>query len=70
MSDEEKLLRAKFYLAPKETSLDQLRKMNEENTAYPGLNNEQLNKLNKDLEYFKSQLDSDGILVYKNISKI
>lgn len=45
MSDEEKMLRAKFYLAPKSISLDELKKMEVKYTAYPGLTIEQAKEL-------------------------
>lgn len=37
MTDEEIKLRTKFYLAPKATSLEELRVMDEKYTSYPGL---------------------------------
>lgn len=64
MTEEEKMLRAKFHLAPKSTDLDTLRKMNKEYTAYPGLNKEQAQKLYEDLQNFKQSLDSDGVAVW------
>lgn len=70
MTDEEKMLRAKFYLAPNTVSLDQLRAMNEKYTAYPGLTREQVEKLNSELMEFKSSLDPDGIAVYRNGIKV
>ncbi len=45
MTDEEKMLRAKFYLAPKTVSLDDLRKINEKYTSYPGLTFDQAKEL-------------------------
>lgn len=41
MSENELQLRAKFYLAPKETTFEQLIEMNEKYTNYPGLTLEQ-----------------------------
>jgi hypothetical protein len=41
MTEEEIKLRTKFYLAPKTTSLEELRIMNEKYTSYPGLTLEQ-----------------------------
>lgn len=64
MTEEEKMLRAKFYLAPTTVTLDQLKKMNDTYTAYPGLNKEQVEKLLKDLKNFKESLDSDGVAVW------
>ena len=37
MTEEEIKLRTKFYLAPKDISLDTLRQMDKEYTSYPGL---------------------------------
>lgn len=65
MSDEEKMLRAKFYLAPKETTIEQLRHMNETYTAYPGATKEQAEELYKKLMEFKNSLDSDGVKVIR-----
>lgn len=64
MTEEEKMLRAKFYLAPKTVTLDQLKKMNDIYTAYPGLTKEQSEKLASDLNNFKQSLDSDGVAVF------
>ena len=51
MTEEEIKLRTKFYLAPKSTTLEQLREMDKINTSYPGLTLEQakeaFNKLPK-----------------------
>ena len=41
MTEEEIKLRTKFYLAPKATSLEELRVMNKKYTSYPGLTLEQ-----------------------------
>ena len=67
MTDEEKVLRAKFYLAPKTVSLDDLRKMNEKYTAYPGATQEQALEIYEKILKFKSNLDHDGVKVIKNI---
>ena len=49
MTDEEIKLRTKFYLAPKTTSLKELRVMNDKYTAYPGLTLEQAKESFKNL---------------------
>jgi hypothetical protein len=41
MTEEEIKLRTKFYLAPKTTSLEELKVMNDKYTSYPGLIPEQ-----------------------------
>jgi hypothetical protein len=37
MNEEEIKLRAKFYLAPKNTTLEELKEMDKKYTSYPGL---------------------------------
>lgn len=64
MTDEEKMLRTKFYLAPSTVTLDQLRHMNQEYVAYPGLTKEQANKLYDNLQDFKLSLDNDNVGVW------
>lgn len=59
MTDEEIKLRTKFYLAPKSISLEQLKKMDKEYTAYPGLTHEQAVELSSKLLQFKNNLDAD-----------
>lgn len=66
MTDEEKMLRAKFYLAPMSTSLEQLKEMNEKYTAYPGLTLDQAKELHAELMEFKNNLDPDGIKVIRS----
>ena len=61
MTEEEIKLRAKFYLAPNFIGLDQLKKMDKEYTAYPGLTHEQAVELSKKVSQFKNRLDADGV---------
>jgi len=53
MTEEEIKLRTKFYLAPKATSLEELRVMNEKYTSYPGLTLEQAKELSNRLKDYK-----------------
>jgi hypothetical protein len=41
MNNEEKMLRAKFYLSPKEVTLESLREMDKKYKSYPGLTQDQ-----------------------------
>jgi len=66
MTDEEKMLRAKFYLAPASTSFEQLKEMNVKFTAYPGLTKDQANELYDTLQKFKASLDKDNVAVWIN----
>ena len=45
MTNEEQMLRSKFYLAPKNISLKELKEMDQKYTAYPGLTLEQAREL-------------------------
>jgi hypothetical protein len=53
MTEEEIKLRSKFYLAPKATSLEQLRVMNDKYTSYPGLTLEQAKESSNQLRDYK-----------------
>ena len=53
MTDEEIKLRTKFYLAPKNTSLEELRVMNDTYTSYPGLTLEQAKESSNQLKDYK-----------------
>lgn len=64
MTDEEKMLRTKFYLAPADTTVEKLREMNKTFTAYPGLTQDQANKVYNDLQMFKQSLNKDNIAVW------
>jgi hypothetical protein len=66
MIDEEKMLRAKFYLAPASVSFEQLKEMNAKFTAYPGLTKDQANELYDNLQKFKESLDKDNVAVWIN----
>jgi len=70
MTNEEVVLRSKFYLAPKNYTLEDLKHLNNKYTAYPGLTQEQANKVYKEIQNFKNELDPDGIAVYKNGKKV
>jgi hypothetical protein len=52
MNNEEKMLRAKFYLAPKSTTLQQLKEMDKKYTSYPGLTLDQAKESAKKLKSF------------------
>jgi hypothetical protein len=60
MVNQEKVLRAKFYLAPKETTLDQLNEMDQEFTAYPGLTMEQAIEAGEKWRSFESGVWING----------
>jgi len=64
MTDEEKVLRAKFYLAPSSTTLEELRRMEKEYTSYPGLTLEQAKKMYDEIMIFKNSLDHDNVGVW------
>ena len=66
MTEEEIKLKTKFYLAPASTSIDELRRMDKEYTAYPGLTHEQALKLGRKVLNFKNSLDSDGVKVIRS----
>ena len=53
MTEEEIKLRTKFYLAPKTTSLEQLKVMNDKYTSYPGLTLEQAKETSNQLKDYK-----------------
>jgi hypothetical protein len=53
MTEEEIKLRTKFYLAPKTTSLEQLKVMNDKYTSYPGLTLEQAKETSNHLKDYK-----------------
>jgi hypothetical protein len=52
MNEEELKLRAKFYLAPKNTSLKELKEMDKKYTSYPGLTIEQAKYTAQKLKLF------------------
>jgi hypothetical protein len=65
MNEEEIKLRAKFYLAPKNTTLEELKKMDKKYISYPGLTLDQSKSISKNLLAFKNSLDKDNIRVIK-----
>jgi len=50
MTDEEIKLRTKFYLAPKSTTLQELKEMDKKYTSYPGLTLDQAQNSAKKLK--------------------
>jgi|LakMenEpi03Aug12_release.lakeMendotaPanAssembly.Ray.scaffolds.fasta_scaffold4559383_2 hypothetical protein len=53
---DEQTLRAKFYLAPKNITYDELVKLNEKYTAYPGLTLDQAKYTHAQLMEMKSKI--------------
>jgi len=53
MNNEEKMLRAKFYLAPKEVTLESLREMDKKYKSYPGLTQDQAIESAEKLKVYK-----------------
>lgn len=70
MTDEEKMLRAKFYLAPASTTFEHLKELNAKFTAYPGLTKDQANELCDNLQKFKDSLDKDSIAIFIDGKKV
>lgn len=56
MNEEELALRIKFYLAPKNTTYEQLVQLNEKYAAYPGLTLEQARETHAHLMELKSRV--------------
>ena len=77
MTQEEIQLRTKFYLAPKSTTIEELKTMNDKFTSYPGLTMEQAKetynkilefKINENIKILNYVTDKEVFALYK-ISK-